>query len=96
MRGSKGRARSVKTGIVGAGIWGTNFALALRDYARADLIVICDLNEARAKLAAQKFGCAWTTDIESLASGDVGAATIATPITFIEIRRSACWRQASM
>jgi predicted dehydrogenase len=74
-----GAGERVKIGVVGAGIWGANHALALKDYARADLSVICDLDETRAQAAGAKFGCAWTTSLDALAESDVQAVTIATP-----------------
>jgi predicted dehydrogenase len=75
----KNSARRVKLGIVGAGIWGSNHALALRDHPSAELALICDIDEARARAAAEKFGCGWTTSLDGLASSDVEAVTIATP-----------------
>ena len=71
--------KKVRLGIVGAGIWGSNHALALHDHPHTDLKLICDLDEVRAKTLADKFGCAWTTSLDSLASSDVQAVTIATP-----------------
>jgi predicted dehydrogenase len=71
--------RSVTVGIIGAGIWGTNHALALTTHPRARLEVICDLDEARARQAGDRFGCRWTTRVADLAASDVEAVTVATP-----------------
>jgi len=79
----------------GAGIWGANHALALRDYARRPGPHLRS-RRTRAKLAAAKFGCAWTSSLDSLASSDVEAVTIATLTICTGIRRSACCRPASM
>lgn len=70
---------NVKVGIIGAGIWGTNHALALTTHPRCTVVMICDRDEGRARQAGERFGCAWTTSLEELANGDVDAVTIATP-----------------
>jgi predicted dehydrogenase len=72
-------AEKVRIGIVGAGIWGSNHALALASHPRGSLQLICDRDEARARALAEKHGCRWTTRIEDLARSDVEAVTIATP-----------------
>jgi len=69
----------VKIGIVGAGIWGRNHALALSTHPPAELAIICDTDEARARQLAEKHGCAWTTSLDELAESDVQAVTVATP-----------------
>src|SRR5262245_303211 len=70
---------TVKIGIIGAGLWGTNHALALTTYPRSTVLLICDRDEGRARTLAERFGCAWTTSLDQLASSDVDAVTIATP-----------------
>jgi predicted dehydrogenase len=65
--------------IVGAGIWGTNHALALTTHPRCTVTLICDREEARARSAGERFGCAWTTDPDEVAASDVEAVTVATP-----------------
>ena len=69
----------VKIGIIGAGLWGTNHALALTTHPRSTVLLICDRDEGRARTLAERFGCAWTTSLDELASSDVDAVTIATP-----------------
>ena len=69
----------VSIGIVGAGLWGRNHALALTTHHRARVALVCDLDEARARRAAETFGCAWTTSLDEMAASDVTAVTIATP-----------------
>ncbi len=69
----------VRIGIVGAGIWGRNHALALASHPPAELAIICDRDEARARQLAEEHGCAWTTSLDELAASDVQAVTIATP-----------------
>jgi predicted dehydrogenase len=71
--------RKVAVGIVGAGIWGTNHALALSTHAPADLAIVCDSDAERAERLAAKHGCRWTTSLDELASSEVEAVTVATP-----------------
>lgn len=72
----------VSIGVVGLGLWGQNHCVVFDDYHRAELAVVCDVDEAKAKAAAERFGCDWTTDVAELASSDVEAFGIATPDPF--------------
>jgi predicted dehydrogenase len=69
----------VRTAIIGAGTWGTNHALALTTHPRCTVALICDRDEARARAAGERFGCAWTTTPDEVAASDVEAVTVATP-----------------
>ena len=69
----------VRIGIVGAGIWGRNHALALSTHPPGELVVICDRDEARARQLAGEYDCAWTTSLDELARSDVDVVTVATP-----------------
>ncbi len=71
--------RTIRVGIIGAGIWGTNHALALTTHPRCTVAVICDRDQDRARRAGERFGCAWTTSLDEMAASDVEAVTIATP-----------------
>ena len=71
--------KTVAIGIVGAGIWGRNHALALATHPRAKIALICDRDAARAQALAEKYGCAWTTSLDDMAASAVEAVTIATP-----------------
>ena len=72
--------KTVRVGIVGAGIWGTNHALALTTHPRC---TVGDHLRSRRRTAratlGERFGCAWTTSLDELAASDVEAVTIATP-----------------
>lgn len=68
----------VKVGVVGLGIWGQNHPLVYADYERAELAVVCDLDEERARAVAAEYRCDYTTDVRELA-GDVDAVSVATP-----------------
>ena len=70
---------SVRVGIVGAGLWGGNHAMALKDHPGCTLAVICDQVAGRAQTIADKCGCAWTTNVDEVAASDVDAVTVATP-----------------
>ncbi len=69
--------------VVGTGYWGRNHVrtlAALRDEGTIAALVVCDLDEERAKSLAREFGCVWETDAAKLATKhSVTAATIATP-----------------
>ncbi len=70
---------TVRVGIVGAGLWGGNHAVALKEHAGCTIAVICDRDAARAQALAEQCGCAWTTSLDDVAASDVDAVTIATP-----------------
>jgi predicted dehydrogenase len=71
--------QTVTIGIVGAGIWGGNHALALASHPHGHIAVICDQDAGRAWELAERVGCAWTTSLDEVAASDVEAVTIATP-----------------
>ncbi len=66
--------------VVGLGAWGQNHCTAYADYHRSHLALVCDLDEARARETAEKFGCEYTASVESVASSpDIDAVAVATP-----------------
>jgi predicted dehydrogenase len=71
-------AKRARVGVVGAGLHGEMHLVAYSTYDRCELTCVCDLNEERARQMAEKYGCAWTTDIEELAAV-VDGASVATP-----------------
>jgi predicted dehydrogenase len=72
-------AEKVSIGIVGAGIWGRNHALALAGHPRGSVDLVCDRDERRARSLAEKVGCRWVTSLAEVAASAVDAVTIATP-----------------
>lgn len=70
---------TIRIGIVGAGLWGTNHALALTTHPVSEVVMICDRDEARARALAAQSKCGWTTSLADVAASDVDAVTIATP-----------------
>ena len=70
---------TLDVGVVGLGMWGQNHPVVYDDYHRANLKVVCDLDEARAKSVAETFGCDYTTDVTELVSSDITTFSVATP-----------------
>lgn len=70
----------VKTAVVGVGIFGDTQARAFKESEIADLVWVCDLDEAKAKRAAEKYGCKYTTHPEDIADdSEIQVVGIATP-----------------
>lgn len=69
----------VRVGVIGLGMWGQNHPLVYDDYHRADLIMVCDQDESRAREVAERYGCEWTTNVADLAAADISAVSVATP-----------------
>lgn len=74
---------SLRIAVVGTGYWGRNHVrtlAALRSEGIIDELVVCDLDEQRARDMAGEFDCVWHTDALTLfAEHRIDAATIATP-----------------
>ncbi|MGE5221829.1 MAG: Gfo/Idh/MocA family protein [Omnitrophica WOR_2 bacterium] len=70
----------VRIGIVGAGIWGSMHARAYVQNPRVELAAICDLDEARACQAAQKYSIPkYFTSIDRLLDEGLDGISVATP-----------------
>ena len=69
--------------VVGTGYWGRNHVrtwAALRRERATDRLIVCDVDENRAKEMAKEFDCEWHTDALTLREVfGIDAATIATP-----------------
>ena len=69
--------------VVGTGYWGRNHVrtwAALKEEQMIDSLIVCDVDETRARELAEEFGCEWHTDAATLREKfDIDAATIATP-----------------
>ena len=69
--------------VVGTGYWGRNHVrtlAALKDEQLIDQLIVCDVDENRARGLAEEFGCEWHTDALTLREQfGIDAATIATP-----------------
>ena len=68
-------------GLIGAGIWGNVHAETYSTYHRASLTAVCDLDEARARHAADQWGArrVYTDYREMLRDPEVDAVAVATP-----------------
>ena len=68
-------------GVIGAGLFGENHALAYSRLPGVDLVAVCDSNEERAIEVADKYGATsyYTNYTELLARPDIAAVSIATP-----------------
>lgn len=71
----------VGVGVIGVGIFGEVHALAYSAHPNAECVMVCDIDEQRAKRACEKYGFkSWTTDYrELLARDDIHAVSVATP-----------------
>ncbi|GIO67438.1 oxidoreductase [Paenibacillus cookii] len=74
------RMSKIKVGIIGAGSISESHMNSYQKNPDAEIVAICDLNEERAKAAAQKYGAAHTyTDYnELLANPEIDAVSICT------------------
>jgi len=74
-------AEKVKWGIIGTGVIAPNHASAIAESPYAELVAVCDVDEAKARAFADKFGGAavYTDYIEMLEKGGIEAVSICTP-----------------
>lgn len=72
---------TVKFGLIGAGGWGETHAKVYTDHMGVDLVAVCDLDGARAREMAGKYGLArWHTDYaDLLKDDDIQAVSVVTP-----------------
>jgi predicted dehydrogenase len=66
---------------VGCGIFGSIHARTYAEYEKAELVAVCDIDEAKARETAEKFGVStYTSDFKDIAeSTDIEAVSVATP-----------------
>jgi len=70
----------IQTAVIGVGLFGEYHVKTYAEYARSELVAVCDLNEARAKEVAEQYGCRYTTDLREIAEDpDIRAVSVATP-----------------
>lgn len=71
--------KKIKMGVIGLR-FGRQHAKAIYDSEKADLTVVCDIDEERAKMYAEKYNVPYTTDYkEVLAMKDLDAISVAAP-----------------
>ncbi len=73
--------RAVRVGVVGTGIWGAAHVRAYSQHPSAELVAVCDLDEARArKVAAEwRVPAAYTSVEEMLRHEKLDGVSVATP-----------------
>lgn len=74
-----GPIRKLGMAIIGAGFWGRNHARNLKELSEAQLIAVCDKDEAKAKAVADLFGVdPYTDSSKMLKRRDIEAVTVCT------------------
>ena len=72
----------VRLGVVGAGMWGLMHVRAYAQHPSAELVGVCDVDEARARQVAEEFGAQnWYSNLDDLLAQDLDGLSIATPDT---------------
>ncbi|MHC4984681.1 MAG: Gfo/Idh/MocA family protein [Planctomycetota bacterium] len=71
----------VRVAVIGAGIWGGAHLRAYAQHASAELVAVCDIDEARAKAAAAAWAVpnVYTSLDDMLAAETLDAVSVATP-----------------
>ena len=77
--GGVGRGVSLKIGVVGVGVMGSNHARVLSEMAGIELVGVVDPERKQREFVSRNLGCAEFDDLESLLASGVDAATIAAP-----------------
>jgi predicted dehydrogenase len=73
-------AKQLDVGVVGVGTFGMMHVQAYGDYDRSKLKAVCDLDRAKGKELAQRFGCDYYDNYEEMFSkAGLDAVSIATP-----------------
>ncbi len=66
--------------VVGCGLFGEIHARAYAGFEHADLRIVCDLDESKARHFAERFDCDWTANVDDVAADDrVKAVSVVTP-----------------
>ncbi len=80
-------AEKLGVAVVGLGLVGPVHAKCVRELEDAELRVICDIAEAKARAAAEEFECDWTTDFDRmLERPDIQVVSLTTPpFTHLEL-----------
>jgi UDP-N-acetylglucosamine 3-dehydrogenase len=72
--------KRLRTAVIGTGFWGKNQARVLSQLERAELVCVCDVNEASAKAVSAEFHVPYHKSVdEVLSRKDVDAVTVCTP-----------------
>ncbi len=77
--GAVGRGASLKIGVVGVGVMGSNHARVLSEMAGIELVGVVDPERKQREFVSRNLGCAEFGDLEALLASGVDAVTIAAP-----------------
>lgn len=74
--------KKLRVAVLGTGFWGRNQARVLSQLENAELVCVCDLNQASAKTVGGEFHVPYFTSVEeALSLKEVEAVTVCTPTT---------------
>jgi UDP-N-acetylglucosamine 3-dehydrogenase len=76
---SSDAGRSLRVGVVGVGVMGSNHARVFAGLPGAELIAVADPDRKQAEFVARTLGCAAVASVEELLDRGVDAVTIAAP-----------------
>ena len=79
MTESTGAERSLRVGVIGVGVMGSNHARVLAGLPGATLVGVADPDRKQAEFVARTLGCRAVTDVEQLLELGIDAVTIAAP-----------------
>lgn len=68
----------IRVAVVGAGAFGREHARVYSELAGARLVAVCDVDETRGRMVAERYAAAYVADYREL-SGNVDAASVASP-----------------
>lgn len=71
--------RLVKAAVIGVGLLGEQHATAYAAYPRSEVVMVCDLNEERAREVGERLGCHYSTSVGAVAASDAEVVSVATP-----------------
>lgn len=72
--------RTYGFGVIGCGVISDTHIEAIRSLENARLVAVCDTREEAARAKAQKWGCAWYTDLDDLlARDDIHVVNVVVP-----------------
>lgn len=70
----------IKVAVIGAGVFGDTHCRTYSENPTIDLICVCDQDKKRAKQAAQKYSCSYTTDPQDIANDpSINIVSVVTP-----------------
>jgi len=79
MTAAKGTAESLRLGVVGVGVMGSNHARVIAELPGIEFVGVADPDRPQANFVAETLGCKAVGDLEELIELGIDAATIAAP-----------------